>query len=181
MSDFSQDSIINAVNNGIRRGIQVAIDNRCLSSAIILIYSGMDSMAYLGMPPTQEDVTKSDFTNWADRYIKFPCKEQLSGAELYGARCGMLHNFSSYSRMSRKGECRVIGYMDKSKPEIRYNPAVSKELVLVSIPALAIAFFKGSGSSAWRYPALGVTAPDKPLVGNIFSCTEWNGQTDERR
>lgn len=33
--------------------------------------------------------------------------------------------------------------MDKSVPEDRYDPEVNKELVLVSVPALAEAFFKG--------------------------------------
>ena len=55
----------------------------------------------------------------------------------------MLQNYSAYSRMTRNGECRIIGYMDKSVPEVRYNPEVSTELVLVLVPALAEAFFRG--------------------------------------
>ena len=55
----------------------------------------------------------------------------------------MLHNYSAFSRMSRQGECRNIGYMDQSVPEVRYNPNVSGSLVLVSVPALAEAFFRG--------------------------------------
>lgn len=143
MTDWSRDPIVNAINNGIRRGIQVAVDNHCYGSAVILIYAGIDAMAFLAMPGEQEDVTRGDFIAWADRYIKLPCKEQLYGADLYGARCGMLHNYSTYSRMTRNGECRTIGYMDKSVPEVRYNPEVSKEVVLVSVPALAEAFFRG--------------------------------------
>lgn len=143
MVEPSKDAVINAINNGIRRGIQVAIDNGCLGSAIILIFSGMDAMAFLGMPEGQEDVSRADFISWANRYVRFPCREQLSGADMYGARCGMLHNYSAYSRMTRNGECRIVGYMDKSVPEVRYNSGVSKELVLVSVPALAEAFFRG--------------------------------------
>jgi len=55
----------------------------------------------------------------------------------------MLHNYSAFSRMSREGECRNIGYMDQSVPEVRYNPKVSESLVLVSVPALAEAFSRG--------------------------------------
>jgi len=33
--------------------------------------------------------------------------------------------------------------MDKSVPEIRFDPSVSMDLVLVSVPALADAFFSG--------------------------------------
>ena len=143
MSEFLKDPIINAINEGIRKGIQVAIDNKCYSSAVILIYAGMDAMAYLNMPATQEDVTRTDFINWSERYIKFPCKEQLNGKDLYGARCAMLHNHSVFSKMSRNGECRNICYMDISIPEIRYDKAISESVVLVSIQALAEAFFNG--------------------------------------
>jgi hypothetical protein len=143
MTDLHRDPVINVINNGIRRGIQVALDNDCFGSAVILIYAGIDAMAFLNMPGKQEDVEMCDFIEWVDKYIKFPCKEQLTGKDLYGARCGMLHNYSAFSRMSRNGECRNIGYMDHSVPEIRFNPEVSKSLVLVSIKALAKAFFEG--------------------------------------
>lgn len=99
-------------------------------------------MAYLAMPASQDDVTRTDFVRWADQYIKFPCTEQLTGLDLYGARCAMLHNYGIASDLSRKGKCRQVGYMNKSVPEVRFNPEVSK-LVLVAVPALADAFFSG--------------------------------------
>lgn len=143
MADLSRDPIINVVQNQIKRGIRVALENGCHASAVILIYAGIDTMAYLNMATGQEDVGKDDFVQWADRYVHFPCEEQVSGLELYGARCGMLHTHSITSRLSRQGSIRLIGYMDKSVPEVSYNPSVSKDLVLVSIRALADAFFSG--------------------------------------
>lgn len=141
MTDLSRDPIVNAVHNGIKRGIRVALANDCYGSAVVLILSGIDTMAYLGMPPCQQDVKRADFVQWVEHYIRFPCEHQLTGLELYGARCGMLHSFSAVSRLHRQGGCRQIGYMDRSVPEIRFNPAVSEELVLVSVEALAESFF----------------------------------------
>ena len=143
MTDLTRNPVINAINNGIRRGIEVAVANGCYGSAVVLIYSGMDSMAYLAMPDGQTNVTRKDFIDWVDRYIMFPCKDQLTGVDLYGARCAMVHTYSVYSQMSLEEKSRLIGYMNKSVPEVRYNPAVNKELVLVSVPALAEAFFQG--------------------------------------
>ena len=143
MSDLSSDSIINTVHSGIKRGIRVALENDCLGSGVFLILCGVDAMAYLEMPASQDDVTRGDFVRWAERYIKFPCKEQLTGLDLYGARCAMLHNYSTASHLSGKGKCRQVGYMDKSVPEVCFVPNVSKDLVLVSVPALADAFFSG--------------------------------------
>jgi hypothetical protein len=45
--------------------------------------------------------------------------------------------------MSRQGKCRIFGYMDESNPPIRFNPDVSQDLVLVSLPALRAALFEG--------------------------------------
>jgi hypothetical protein len=108
-----------------------------------LILSGIDSMAYLNMPESQTDVRKVDFIDWADRYIEFPCEEKLTGSDLYGARCAMLHSYGVVSKMSRDGKCRMVGYMSKAIPEVRFNPDVNKNLVLVSVPAFANAFYKG--------------------------------------
>jgi|GEM_PF-596235 len=143
MTSLSRDPIINVVYNGIKKGIRVALKNECYGSAVILIYSGIDTMAYLSMPDDQEDVKPKDFKKWADGYISFPCKEQVTGLELYGARCGMVHTYSISSRLSRQGKCREIGYVDQCEPEVRYNPASSTNLVIVSISALAEAFFEG--------------------------------------
>jgi hypothetical protein len=143
MNDLAQDPIINVIHNGIKKGIRITLDNQCYGSAIILILSGIDTMAYLSMPPTQQEVSRNDFVKWCNRYIRFPGMPQLSGLELYGSRCGMLHCFSTGSKLCKKGECRQIIYMDNGIPPIRFNPEISKDLVVVSIKALADAFFMG--------------------------------------
>lgn len=143
MNDFQRDPIINAIQNGIKRDIEIALANERFRATVILIYAGMDAMAFLDMPSGQEEVTRLDFIRWTERYIRFPCKEQLRGVDLYGARCAMLHVYGAVSRLSRVGKCRVIGYVDQSAPEVRYNPSAFPNLVLVSIAALKNAFFTG--------------------------------------
>jgi hypothetical protein len=56
--------ITKAIYGGIKKGIQVAVENNCYGSAVILILSGIDSMAFLNMPKLQTDVKKADFTDW---------------------------------------------------------------------------------------------------------------------
>lgn len=140
---MDRDPITKAIYGGLKKGIQLSVENNCYASAVILILSGIDSMAYLNMPESQTDVKPSDFIEWADRYIQFPCSEKLTGSDLYGARCAMLHSYGVVSKMSRNGKCRMVGYMSESIPEIRYNPSIDKNLVLVSVPALAQSFYKG--------------------------------------
>jgi hypothetical protein len=142
----SSDPIVNAIQNGIKRSIQVLIENDCYPSSVVLIYTGMDTMAYLNMPATETYVKGKFFISWADRYIRFPCKEQVSGLELYNARNGVVHTYSSFSRGTDEGKSRVIGYMDHSIPEVIYKPN-DKNLVMVSIKGLAEAFFKAVDQS----------------------------------
>jgi hypothetical protein len=127
----------------IKLGVDVAFSNKCFGAAVILIYAGIDTMAYLNMPSQQKYVKSKDFIAWVERYIRFPCKEQLTGADLYGARCAMLHQYGIESKLSHSGSCRIVGYIDRSDPEVSYNPKISKEFVIVSIEALKDAFFAG--------------------------------------
>lgn len=140
---MERDPITKAIYGGIKRGIQLTVENNCYGSAVILILSGIDSMAFLNMPESQTDVKGADFIEWADRYLKFLCSEKLTGADLYGARCAMLHSYGVVSKMSRDGKCRMVGYITDTLPEIRYNPDVDKNFVLVSVPALAESLYKG--------------------------------------
>jgi hypothetical protein len=143
MGSIREGALNNAIQEGIKEDIEVALANNRLRAGVMLIYAGMDAMAFLDMPGGQEDVTRSDFIRWADRYIRFPCKEQISGEDFYGARCALLHSYSLDSRMSRQGKCRMVGYLDKAEPEVRYAPHVSTDLVLVSIAGLKKSFFEG--------------------------------------
>jgi hypothetical protein len=143
MTQYSSDTIINVIYQQIKEPIKLCIEHGHLSAAMKLIYAGIDTMAFLGMSRSKSNVTRSDFVIWVEQYIHFEGQEQLSGLDVYGARCSMLHNHSVYSEVSRKGLCRLIGYADKMYPPVRFNPAISKELVIVSIPAFADTFFAG--------------------------------------
>lgn len=142
MVNLSQDPIINVIHNSIRKGINITLEHECEASAVILILSAIDAMAYLCMAEDQEDVQRGDFIAWADRYIRFPCTEQVTGEDLYGARCAMLHNFGAQSKMSRNDQCRVILWMDKAIPPVIFERQFPN-FVMVSIPALRDALFEG--------------------------------------
>jgi hypothetical protein len=140
---MKNDPIINAINEGIRGDIQFNLDNSRFRAVLILTYSAMDAMAFLGMPANQTEVGRKDFIGWASRYICFPGAEQLTGEDLYGARCGLLHTYGSDSKLSRAGQCRRLIYIygPTSKPVIPYTGSMA--LVMVSIPALVRALFDG--------------------------------------
>jgi hypothetical protein len=137
------DPIQSAIYDGIKRGIQLCIDNECYGCAMILLYSGIDMMANLSTPLSQSRVTRDDFTRWCDRYIRLPGAEQINGLELYSARCAVVHTYGVESDLTRDGRARQVAFADRCVPEVRFAPSVDPTLVIVSIDALAKAFFAG--------------------------------------
>lgn len=138
-----EDPLTNLIEVGIKHGIRVTIDNHAYAAAIQLIYSGMDTMAFLGMPTDQEDVTRNDFVTWVDRYIDFETDVQPKGLDFYGARCSMLHTLGVVSRLNRRGECRKIVYVASDSRRVIYDPTIDSDIFLISIESLQIAFFSG--------------------------------------
>jgi len=97
---MKNDPIINAINDGIRADLQFNLDACRYRAVLILTYSAMDAMAFLDMPAAQTEVVRKDFTGWASRYIRFPGTEQLTGEDLYGARCGSTRTAPSRSSVA---------------------------------------------------------------------------------
>jgi len=145
MTEISKEHILKTVQSDIKDPIRIVLKNKKYRSAVMLILTGIDTMAYLSMPANKKTQDCHDFIEWADRYILFEGKEQLIGLELYIARCVILHSYSDYSSIMSLGNCREIEYIDQSNPDaINYNPEESDKIVKVSVGALSDAFFKGT-------------------------------------
>jgi hypothetical protein len=140
---ISEDPLLNAVYGGIKEDIKLLLGADRFRGALLLIYAGIDCMASIGMPATQDDVKQVDFVLWADTYIRFPGTDQVTGVELYAARCALLHQYGTSSRINREGRGRQLGYGDDMNPPVRFDKAISSDLVIVSVRALADAFFQG--------------------------------------
>ena len=64
-----QDPLTNIVYAGLKDPIRLLLDNQYYFAALALIFSGIDAMAYLGIPDSKEKVDSGDFIAWCDRYI----------------------------------------------------------------------------------------------------------------
>jgi hypothetical protein len=117
------------IGRGIKRPIEILLGQQFHPAALILIYSGMDTMAFLSMPAAKADVMRSDFIAWVAQYIRLPGFEHSVGPDLYGARCSVLHG-GAQSRFTREGRGRVVLYSGSSP-------------LVVTPEELAKAFFEG--------------------------------------
>ena len=77
---------------------------------LALLYSGIDTMAWLGLPDNQEDVTPEDFIQWADRYLFPDSGIPCTALDLYSSRCGIVHSMTAESRIIRQGIAKGVYY-----------------------------------------------------------------------
>lgn len=89
-------------------GIDVCIEKKLASPALILIYTGIDTVGWLDS--NDEYSTRASFVNWVDAYLLKAKPLLCTSLDLYAARCGLLHTFTPDSKLSSTGKARRICY-----------------------------------------------------------------------
>jgi hypothetical protein len=85
------------------------IQTKMYLPALILIYAGIDTAGWLASAKPSVEV-RCRFCRWVERWL-LPAKPLgCTALDLYGARCGILHTFTSDSDLSRQGKARRICY-----------------------------------------------------------------------
>jgi hypothetical protein len=109
MGDPSVHEIVHG-ERGMLPGIRLCIDGFCLVSAVTLIYSAIDALAGLTVPVSVSSGGGPDFKAWIKKYYLPHLRVDLSAADLWSARCGVLHAYSRHSDLSRNGRARSLVY-----------------------------------------------------------------------
>jgi|SRR5579872_4607364 len=90
--------------------IDLCFTERLIAPTLALLYSGIDTMAWLGLPDDREEVTAADFIDWTNRYFLPDSGIQCTAPDLYSARCGIVHSMTAESRTIRQGDAKRIYY-----------------------------------------------------------------------
>lgn len=126
--------------------LRVLLEHGHLQSFLVVLYSTIDAAAWLAAEH-DGDVTRKDFVKWADTYLLPESGLECEARDLYAARCGMLHSFSAYSSLQRKGEARPLSYAlgSGSLDALQRFIADSdeKETIAVQLEKLANAVVRG--------------------------------------
>lgn len=83
------------------KAIRICLDAGSAEAVLALLYSGIDTLAFLRAPVGAKEVKRDDFIEWCDRYMVPFLQSAVTGIDLYGARCGVLHTSSAASRLGR--------------------------------------------------------------------------------
>ncbi len=102
------------------------------TGAIALAFICIDALASLGRPTNKPKVTRADFKEWVDTYLKAHPEQpyQYRGKDVYAARCAFLHTYSSSAELHEEDPDTIkYGYNNGGKHI--YAPDVNPSLVLI--------------------------------------------------
>lgn len=131
IEQFAQDSI-EAVDH-------LANDGR-VTQALILLYSAIDTFGWLGS--TNAVASRQTFVQWVERYLLPDSTLPCSAAEVYTARCALLHTTTAQSSATQRGDARQLWYWttDASRSLLEYEIGDRTDVVLVRVSDLVGAF-----------------------------------------
>jgi hypothetical protein len=98
---------INAVQQVII-AIDFCFEKGLIAPTLALLYSGIDTMAWLCLPDDQQDVTSEDFIQWTEQYLLPGSGIPCTALDLYSSRCGIVHSMTGESRAIRRGIAKRV-------------------------------------------------------------------------
>jgi hypothetical protein len=145
---MSDETLSNVLVHGLVKDIHEAWHRKSLRATVILVYCGMDALAYLTLPAERPKATRADFVAWSDKYIRFRDANgesvlMVPGLEAYAARCALVHTYGTEASLHTVGTVkRQLGYVDETLPEVQEHAEVAN-LAVSSIRGLVDAFSRG--------------------------------------
>jgi len=109
-NDSSDFDVLEKNLNNIIKSIELCLNAKLQISSLILLYSGIDIIAWLNRPVSKEFANKEDFIRWVDDYLLPNSNIKYEAINLYAARCAIIHSYSFSSRLSEEGKAKEIYY-----------------------------------------------------------------------
>ena len=91
-------------------GMKLCLTGHFIYSALVLCYSLIDAMAWLGLPDERKTVGRKDFMDLVDKYVLPNGGLECTAADLYSARCGVVHSMSPESQLTKSGNATELVY-----------------------------------------------------------------------
>jgi len=88
-------------------GIQLCIENNLLFPSISLIYSTIDSFAWIAYGDIS---VRERFVRWVDEFMYTKKKLDPKAIDLYSARCAILHTLTPNSDLSNQYKAKIVAY-----------------------------------------------------------------------
>lgn len=118
----------------------LSLNKWLMTPALVLLFSTIDVASGLDPELRLHCRVRDRFEAWVDKYLLPTSRLSCTATDLYGARCGLVHDYSSESNLSSNGRAKEIYYVlhDKEARQIE-RAIVAADLpnvVVISIEAL---------------------------------------------
>jgi hypothetical protein len=127
--------------------VRTCLDSSFPEEALVLLYSAIATLAFLGSAQGKEYSDKRSFIDWCNEYIVASFGSHTGGPrgiDLYGARCGVLHLSSAMSSLGQRGKAREIWYQFRGQRGLNLETNTPKQAMGLDVEALVAAFEIGS-------------------------------------
>ncbi|WP_148293036.1 hypothetical protein [Comamonas sp. B-9] len=108
--DFNTNELIDNWHANAENAAYMLHSNELMGQCLVVMYASIDAMGLLNAANSVDQASSETFKTWVKDYLlpngKFRCNEM----DLWAARCGILHTFTSGSNLSAKGAARQIQY-----------------------------------------------------------------------
>ena len=107
-------------------------ENGIITASLAMAYICIDALANLARPLNKPKVTRADFKEWVDTYLKAQPEQpyHYRGKDVYAARCALLHTYGSEVELHEEDPDTIIfGYHNGGKHQ--YNSDVNRGLAII--------------------------------------------------
>ena len=92
---------------------------------LVVIYSTIDTCGLLDAPPSQTSASGGSFKSWVKKYLLIQAGIEFNETDLWGARCSILHTFTSESDLSKAGKAHELLYYSGDKSSAQAKQLIS--------------------------------------------------------
>lgn len=104
-----------------------------ITPSIAMSYICIDAMASLSRPENKDRVTRKDFIEWVDKYLKGHPDQlyKYRGRDVYAARCAFLHTYGSRAELHEQDDLLEFVYHDGGRHAFEHSG--DSKLVVIGI------------------------------------------------
>jgi hypothetical protein len=127
---LTTDQMINGYFQATVEAVGALYEKGLYGHVLIVVYSTIDTLGLLDAPPSQTTASGDTFRNWTRKYLLTEPSIEFTDTDLWAARCGVLHTFSSISNLSNSGAAKELQYYcgDKSTDAAQKFVTVTKSI-----------------------------------------------------
>lgn len=131
----------------VASAVSCLLTNGHMQAALVLIFSAIDQVAWLADEKNDgETIGGAGFEAWVQKYLLERNHELLLGAtsaDIWGARCGILHTGAPESNFNRANKAKKIHYYNKLLPNSHGAVVDSEGVLFLSFEQLGSSFAAG--------------------------------------